>query len=250
MQTIERALNILEAVLNHKEEISISELAEKTKLNRATAHRISSTLVKRGYLQKSGRGGRLSIGLALIRYNDSANYTTTLRNVAFPLLTKLRDETSETVILSVLNGIEVVDIAVVSTKHLLRIFPETGSVVELYCSSVGKIFSAFVLYENIEPILMSRKLIALTDKTKIDINAIKRELEIIKQDEVAFDDEEYMIGMRSAASQVRDESGSVIASAAFLGPSSRINKQKMKQYAPMVKNCAMEISRALGYKGV
>ncbi len=78
---------------------------------------------------------------------------------------------------------------------------------------------------------------------------MKKEIKIIRRNGVSFDDEEYEIGLRSAAAPIRSDTGTVLAGIAFLGISLRISNLKMKQLAPVVKKTSLEISRLLGYTG-
>jgi len=102
--------------------------------------------------------------------------------------------------------------------------------------------------EKIDEILSATELTAYTDLTITDIDRLKSELLTVVSEGIANDNEEYIVGLRSAAAPIRSENGEVFACVGYLAPSARVNLLKMKQWAPLVKTCALSISKALGYK--
>jgi len=250
MHAIEKSLDILEAVLKHKEEITITSIARTVGQRVSTTHRICSILVKRGYLYHKENGGKYSLGYKFLLFNGNiANTSINIKTEAFPLLKELSKKISETVVLAVLDGIEPVDIISVVPDTILKATPGLGTKSPFHCTSVGKVFIAFMPNETIERILNSMEFTAYTDRTITDFNRLKIELNTIRIEDVAFDDEEYIMGLRSAAAPIRNENGEVFASVCYLAPSIRVSSSKMKQLAPLLKNCAYAISRSFGYNG-
>ena len=90
---------------------------------------------------------------------------------------------------------------------------------------------------------------AYTDKTITDTDKLKRELETTRREGISFVDEEYELGIIATGAPVWSESGNVIACVTLVSVTSRMNKVKIRKLAPKVKNCAIKISHALGYKG-
>jgi IclR family KDG regulon transcriptional repressor len=249
MSTVGKALDILEAILRNRDEVGLAALAKMTGLNRTTVHRISSILVKRGYLYQKGKGGKYSLGLKFLQYSDISNAAASIKEQALPYLQKLCDEISETVNMAILNGVEAVGIAFIATDRILQVVPGLVDRYPFHCTALGKILLAYMPDERIENIIKTKGLNAYTDNTTTDATRLKKEIATIKRDGIAFDDEEYSLGVRSAASPIKGEQGDVLAAVSFVGPSVRISKSRMIQLAPMVKNCALEISRSLGYQG-
>jgi DNA-binding IclR family transcriptional regulator len=103
--------------------------------------------------------------------------------------------------------------------------------------------------EKQEKALSSQDLEAYTEKTVTDINKLRLESLNVKRDGIAFDDEEYIFGLRSAAAPIRGQNGEVFATVNFLAPSSRVSSVRMRQLAPLVQSCAFSVSRVLGYTG-
>lgn len=247
MSAIEKSLDILEAVLAAKGEISIADLAKVVDQSISTTHRICLILVKRGYLYQENKGSKYSLGYKFLIFNDITYNVNNIRNAALPFIKDLSKKISETVVLAVWDGFEPVDILFEVPDTILKATPGLGTKSPLHCTAMGKIFLANMPEEIIEKNLHLNGLPAFTDRTITDIEKLKAELDIILKEELAFDDEEYIIGVKSVAAPIRSESGEILAGICFLGPSSRINTMRMKQLAPFVKNCASAISMTLGY---
>lgn len=249
MNTVEKTLEIIESILKHTDGADLRDIANTTGLNPSTVHRVSSILVKRGYLAHSNKRGKYFPGSKLLQISGALDRHTYIKERSFPFLKKLCDDISETVNMTILDGVEHVGIIVIPPKYALQVVPGVGNRRPLHCTSNGKIFLAYMPDERIDHIVSVLGLTPYTEKTITDFSQLKKEIETIRRDGVAFDDEEFEAGIRSAAAPIKGENGNVLAAISFIGPSVRISSLKMRQLAPMVRSCALEISRSLGYKG-
>jgi IclR family KDG regulon transcriptional repressor len=248
MSTIEKVLDIFEAILNNKSETTLGDLAKATGQRISTTHRICSALVKRRYLYQQGERGKYSLGYKFLLFNNIANTSSNIKTEAMPFLKDLSDKISETVVLSVFDGIEPIDIATIVPDLVLKAVPGLTPMSPFHCTAVGKVFLAHMPDDMIEKILSTLELNAYTELTITDANRFRSELKTIVKEGIAYDDEEFLIGLRSAAAPVRGENGVVFACVSYLAPSTRVSSLKMKQFAPLVKACALSVSKALGYQ--
>jgi IclR family KDG regulon transcriptional repressor len=248
MRLVDRTLDILEAVLYH-DEVGLSELADLTGLEPSAVRRFTSALTKRGYLFQKGKGGKYSLGIKLLQYANPTNISINIRELILPFLKKLSDDTSETVLMTVFNGIDAITIATFMPKQVLSVIPDIGTVQKfpLHCTSLGKILLAYMKDDPFENLVKKLDLKVYTDDTITDIDKLKSELAIIKRNGVAFDDEEYIRGIRSVAVRIKGENEAIIAAVCMVCPTSRINREKMRQLVPLVKSCAATITKSLGY---
>lgn len=248
MSTIDRVLDIFEAILNNKDEMTLADLAKATGQKVSTTHRICSSLRKRRYLYQQGERGKYSLGYKFLLFNDIANPRINLKTVAMPFLKGLFEKISETVVLSVFDGVEPVDIDAVVPELILKAVPGPTPTSPFHCSSIGKIFLSHMPDDTIKKILSTLELTPYTEKTITDVNRLRSELKTIVKRGIAYDDEEFLIGLRSSAAPIRGENGEVFACVSYLAPSTRVSSSKMKQFAPLVKECALSVSKALGYQ--
>lgn len=250
MSVVKKTLDIIEAVLKTGDEISLADLAKITGVNRTTVHRISAILVERGYLYQKKRGDKYSLGLKFLQYSRQSSAVVGIRDTVLPFLQNLCDETSETVNVAMLNGIEAFTVASIGAEdRVLLVAPNPSNKFPLHCTAMGKILLVSMENKKIKNIIDIIGLNAYTDNTITDADQLIKEIEKIRRNGVAYDDEEYWIGIRSTAAPIMGEGGDVIAGMSVVGPSVRISKSKMIQLAPVVKNCALKISQSLGYTG-
>jgi DNA-binding IclR family transcriptional regulator len=113
---------------------------------------------------------------------------------------------------------------------------------------VGKILLAYLPTEKVDAIVGS-KLNRYTANTITDIDTLKKQLLTIRQRGLAVDNEENEIGVRCIAAPVKDSNGDVIAAISISGPSVRLSTQKLLNLGPSVKDCALKVSREMGYMG-
>lgn len=248
MSTIGKALDVLEIFLDHDDELSLSELADLCDLNITTTHRIVLTLVKRGYLNQKQKRQKYSLSTKFLQYSNVLGRRMKIRDIASPISDALNKMVGESVNIAILDRNEAVYIDHIESNKSLRIFTQIGNRVPLYCTGVGKVFLAYMGDEELEKALNSNGLLPHTPKTVTDIKRLKRELEKVKQEGIAIDDEEMEIGVKCIASPVKNSTGGVIAALSVSGPSARLSNKRINDIEPLVKSCSLEISRAMGYQ--
>ena len=249
MTTIEKAIDVLEIFLDHHEdEISLSELASISGLNIATTHRIVLTLVKRGYLSQKRKRQKYSLSTKFLQYSNVLGRRMKIRDIAYPIVDALNKMVGESVNIAIMDRNEVVYIEHIESNKSLRIFTQVGNRVPLYCTGVGKIFLANMSDNELQKSISSTDLLPHTVNTITDIERLKQELEQVRVEGVATDNEEMEIGVKCIASPVKNSEGSVIAAISVSGPTARLSNIRVNEVKTLVKSCAVEVSRALGYR--
>ncbi len=249
MKSLQKAIDILELFLGNEDEISLSELAKSSGFNKSTVNRIASIFVKRGYLKQRERRGKYSLGMRFLDFSGAIKSRIRVRDVAIPCLIKLSRMVNESVIMAVWDGREAVITETFHANQSLKVVPDEGTTIPLHSTSSGKIILAYMKDEEFERYYKSKNLERNTPNTIADLNDLKKHIMIVKQEGVAFDDEEFSIGVRSVSAALRNNEGNVVGSIGVLGPSVRLTRVRMRENVPAVRNCALEISRELGYKG-
>lgn len=248
MSTLEKALDIIELMLYNEKEISLVDIAKSINLSNSTTYRILSVLVKRGYVYQRQRGSKYSLGYKFVLFNQKTDIEHNFINIkseATPFLKELSEKTSETVVISIFDGREPVDIMVIIPDVILKASTEIGTKSPLHCTAVGKMFLSCMSYDKRIKLLESNKLTPYTENTINDIDRLMAELDNIKKEGVAYDDEEYIMGLRSAAAPIMTENGEVLACIYFFGPSARVTRKKMLQFGALVKYYAQEIGKKI-----
>jgi IclR family KDG regulon transcriptional repressor len=255
MKSLTKALDILDLFLDNQGEMALSGIAKLSGLNKTTVSRIVSTLVKHGYLKQREKRGKYSLGTIYLSFSGVVKSKLQLRSIVIPYLTKLSQQTHESVIIAYGNGSEEVftetfqDTSQSNSESMLRIVPMEGTRMPLHSPSTGKILLAYMSDEELERYFSNKPLKRYTPNTIMNINDMRNHLIIVKQEGVAFDDEEFALGIRGVAAGLRDSNDKIVGSIAVVAPSVRLTRAKMRELAPDVKSCAEEISGELGFRG-
>ncbi len=252
VQSVERALNIMEAMAREGAPVTVTELAEKVGLKISTVHRLLSTLAHRGYVEQDPEDNKYRLGLKLLEVGNAALYFSDIRTVARPYLEELVDKCNETANLAILDKTDVVYIDQVESKNLIivKMFAQVGNRGPVHCTASGKALLAFLPEEKLEEILSQMELTRFTNETITDVKHLKKELERIRNEGYALDWGEREEHVRCIAAPIFNHEGKAIASISISGPSTRITTYYMKnELVDIIKGVAAKISHKMGYNG-
>jgi len=241
VQSVGKALAILELFGEDNPAMSISEIAAGTGLNRATAYRFCQTLLSLGYLEELGKG-ELRPGLKAISLARAALGSRELPELAVPYLRDLQSQTHETVNMALLDGDEVVYVARLLSDHLLALRLFVGSRLSAIGSSLGRAMVAFLPDEEIDAMLARSKLESTTQRSITDPEKLRAELRKIRSRGYAVNDQELVIGVTGVAAPVFGLSGRPLA-AINLSISHPVKASEIHdELAPLVLQTARSIS--------
>jgi IclR family KDG regulon transcriptional repressor len=253
IKSLSKALDILELFWRHQDEMSLTEMSVLSGYDRATIYRIASTLVKRGYLRQEKRRGKYSLGTVFLEFSGIIKGKIKIRDIAIPHLIELSRLVKESVLIALWDGN---DSIFTETFHEtsysngpLKVIPEEGTSIPLHCTSLGKIIIANMRDDELNKYFKDKQLESRTPNSIVDINILMRQLPIIKREDIAYDDEEYSLGVRGVSSGIRNDQGKIIGAICVIGPSVRLSLDALKNISPTVQKYAMRISRELGYRG-
>ena len=243
VRSVRRAVRILEA-FREGPSLTVTELSRALKLPKSSVYELVSTLAAEGLVKKDD--GRYRLGLRLVELARAANHDLEVRQVARPLIEKLRDEFNETVQLTVLDGEEILYVDGCESSRQLRTFFQAGDRAPLHCTALGKAILAVLPAGEMERYLQCRVLKAFTPRTLTDPAALRRDLERTAARGYSIDDMEHEEGVRCVAAPIRDREGRAFASISVSGPAHRVSPSRDAEIARRVMRVAEEISRRLG----
>jgi PcaR/PcaU/PobR family beta-ketoadipate pathway transcriptional regulator len=210
IQSVSRAFTILELFDERRPDLSTTEIAELTGLNRATAYRFCQTLLSLGYLEEVAPR-RFRPGLKAVSLARAALSSRELPDLAQPYLRELRDAVGETVNMALLDGADVVYVARLLSHHLLALRLFVGSRLPAYASSLGRAMLAFLPDDEVEAILEGVEFQTLTRHTIVDRERLLAELHRVRSRGYAINDQELVLGIRGIAAPVFGVGGRPIA---------------------------------------
>ena len=235
-QAVERAVAILQ-VFDGPSDLGVSEIAALVGLRVPTAHRIVRALVAGGLLGQDETTDRYHLGvttavlgqLALDRLGLSA---------AVPDLEKLAESTGEAVNLGVRVASDVMVVLHVPSSQPLRFEQRPGTRIPLHVSAMGKALLAFGGLEAMEGEKLERFTArSITSHTKLD-----RELQEVRREGYALNDEERNLGVRAVAVPMLDANGSAVAAVAIQGPTVRITDRRVPKLVRTLRTVVDGIS--------
>ena len=246
VRAVERALQILECFDNDHPERGISDIAQAVELHKATAHRIVTTLVNYGYLERADDGQRYRLGLELTNLGFKVIHRMDLRREALPYMKQLVEQWDETCDLSVFDRGSVLYIEVLRGSRALTVAAAVGQRLPAYCTASGKLFLAHLPPDELDAIL-NQPLTTYTKHTVISPDEIRKELEVIRKQEYAIDREGFEVGVCAVAAPIYSRKGSVIAVIGSPSPTTRMMPERTAEMAASFKEAARAISRRMGY---
>ncbi len=248
IQSVSRALDILEAFAVGQEELGVTELSRKLKLHKNNVFRLLATLETRGYVEQDKETGNYRLGMKTFEVASVFLHHLGLVKQARPVLEQLAAETGETAYLAVLDGPWAVCVDGVETAHAVRVVSQLGRRVPAHASALGKIQLAFRPQEELEQLWKQHELVAVTPRTITDAGRLGEELARIAAQDLALEDEEAASGVRGAAAPVRDYQRRVVGAVGVVGPVLRLTLERVQsELAPRVRAAAQSVSKRLGY---
>ena len=246
VRAVERALLILDCFDDENPERGITDIAQVVGLHKATAHRIVTTLVNYGFLERAADGQRYRLGLELANLGFKVIRRMNLRHEALPYMKQLVQVWDETCDLSMFDEGKVIYIEVLRGNHALTIAAAVGQRLPAHCTASGKLFLAYLPPAELNPIL-SQSLVSYTDKSITSRNALLEQFEIIRDQGYAVDYEEFEKGICAVAAPIFNRNGKVIAAIGCPCPTSRMTPERITQIGEAFKETAQAISHRMGY---
>jgi DNA-binding IclR family transcriptional regulator len=217
-----KAVTILRAFAAEDTELSLAELVRRTRLHKATVHRLAKELVAVRLLDRVENGYRLSGGL--FELGMRASVERSLLEVAMPFLQDLYERTHETVHLGVLEGVEVVYVAKIGGHRQATAPSRVGGRMPLHCTAIGKALLAHSEPELVRQVL-SGPLPRRTPRTVVAPGLLGRQLEAVVDRGVAFEHEESAVGITCVAAPVLDQDETPVAAISVTGPVTRFRPE-------------------------
>jgi DNA-binding IclR family transcriptional regulator len=247
VKSFHKIMTILDCFSTVDRSLSVSELAERSRLPHSTAHRLVVSLRQIGLLDQDGNRSEYRLGLKLFQLGSTVLINMDIQNEARPYMEMLGQEAEEGVHLCVFDGwrMSFVDRATGgrSGSQNSTIVMEVSP---CHCTGVGKAALAFQPEETIERIIRLG-LPAFTRHTITDPKILRNELAVTRERGYAIDLGEVEPSVRCVAAPIRNTSGKVIAAISISGNVKRLPDERLHALAPQVIKHANLISTRLGF---
>jgi len=246
IQSVERALSLIELLADAKNGVRLNDISEILGLNVSTCHHLLGTLMDRGYVAQSGKDRVYYIGNKVMELSGSRVRQFDLADVVMEDLHDLNHRTGETVHLAVLQGDQLATIAVLDSRHAVRVVSApSGKADAIHATATGKAILAWLPETEVDRLVSRSGMTVFTDKTITDREVLIEELRLVRRNGYSMDQEEYQPGVVCVGSAIRDHAGAVIGSFSCSMPTMRGSKKRMREIQADVKSTARVISEKM-----
>ncbi|RPJ41182.1 MAG: IclR family transcriptional regulator [Chloroflexi bacterium] len=248
LQTLNRAISILDCFTQENTELGVREIARMVELSSSATGRLLAAMKDLGILSQNPDTRAYSMGARVLTWAGVYNAELDVRNRTLPAIQELHDSTRESISLYILDGNERLCIERLESPQTVRIITRVGRRLPLYAGSAGKVMLAFLSPRQQEDYFKSTALVPLTPKTIIDPLILREELAKIRVEGCAVSHGEWIEDAAGVAAPILDQNGDVVAALSISGPIGRFNNENVPRYCSEVKRVAAEISESLGYR--
>lgn len=249
VQSVERALSILEVLSDYIEGLGVTELSEKVGLHKSTVYRLLSTLIHAGYVVQDMETNKYKITVKLFELGSKKIEGMDLLTASKPYTKRLMEKLNEVVHLVIMDETDIIYIDKVEADNPIRMASTIGKRSPLYCTATGRAMLAYLPEEEVIEIWEKSEIEKKTENTITDFNLFLNHLDQIRKQGYAVDNEEHELGVRCVGAPVFNRFGKVEGAISISGPSNRVTQDMVEDIAKEVIKCAELISKEIGFRG-
>ncbi|MFW5485532.1 MAG: IclR family transcriptional regulator [Spirochaetaceae bacterium JB067] len=242
---VERTMTILEYLAKNGAN-NLSTISKDISIHKSTLYRFLHTLCSMGYVYKNSESENYSLTQKMNRFLNMGSKYSLLHQFAVPVMEQLSELTKETIHLATLEDLHIKYIYKIESTLSLRVVTSShrGGGAPLYCTGLGKALLSRCDKEQQAKILLSLTYEKKTKNTITDPLVLSKELQRIREQGYAIDNEEHEEGIYCIASPIQNSLKVPIAAVSITGPASRMI-QKKEEYSKLIKEKVAQIEQHL-----
>ena len=241
---VKKAFLILDAIAKSTRGLKISELSTSLDISKSTVHGITAALEDQGAILRDPVSKKYTIGITLMELGKAAYERLDFKNIARPFMEELMEQCQGSVFLGIKNAHRVTIIDIVESRKDFKITSPIGTTLPLLAGAVGKLFLSSMEAKDSQKYLDSNPLVKFTANTIIDPVQYAEELEKVRKNGFAFDDEEYISGVRAVVAPVKGYGTHVLA-IWVVGFKASMSQQKIPSIIEQTLAAAYKITKKL-----
>lgn len=248
VKSLVKSLRLLKLYTSQRNEWGINDIVRELGYHKSSVQRIVDTLEAEGFLARIMAEKRIyRLGPEILFLGNVAEFNLDIKSVAHPVMTQLVDQVHETAYLCVVDQSQCLYLDKVESSQPIRTVHSLGQRNPMHCTGVGKALLSGMTNEEIDRVIAKRGLKKYTYHTITDRRRLFQEIERVRKEGVAYDNEELNTGVKCIAVPVFNRTGRVVASLSISGPAQRFMPDDVPRLATRVKKAAEEISMKLGF---
>lgn len=241
---LHKTLDILEKIKGSADGVRLADLSRAVAMPKPTVYRILNTLESRGYLDRNG-DGNYRVARKLFDVQRSVSIEQALTTVAQPYIVALAAECKETVNLGIMDAGEVVVVQTVESPQAVRMSSKVGNRRHMHATALGKVFLASMPDKDVLRYLRLKGQPVLTPHTIATSAELLKELEKIRKQGFAIDNQENEIEGRCVGAPIHAPDESVVAALSVSGPEFRLDVSRARVFGKRIIEVCKAISKAL-----
>jgi DNA-binding IclR family transcriptional regulator len=231
VRAAERALDILICFTNQAE-LSLTEIAKATSLNKSTVFRLLATLEGKGFIKRDPHSDKYQLGIRIWELAGQIYQSSDPAMLFLPQMEHLRDTLEETVSLYIRDGAERIRVQAVESNQAIRRVAPIGVRMPIFLGASGKVFLAFL------PESEQQQLLIEAGMSNAERQAFTKQLSKIRENGYALSVEEREVGTAAISVPIFQRDGHLLAALAVSGPVSRMSVEQMRTFVPALQQAA------------
>jgi len=245
-RSVRRAIDILALMLSRSGPVTVAQIIAELRIPKSTAYDLVRTLNEADYIAPANKGNGLYIGRKLYELGMAyRSHVDLLRDGAL-IAEELRDETGETVQLSVLdNGMMMVLLKEEGRGHL-RIISNVGTRVPVNWAAAGRLLVSDYSAAELRDLLSSTIRESPTGNATMEVDKLIAQIRRFRRLGHATELNEANEHAGCIAAPILDQSGRCCAAISVVVPEQRLNRPNRERLIASVTSAAERLSRRLG----
>ncbi len=249
VQSLSRGIQILEYLVDNKL-AGCTEIAAILGVNKSSAFRLLQTLMQHDLVQQDELTGKYMLGVGALRISEGLLKNTDIIETAKPLMQQLVKDLEESAHLCMFSNGRALIIFDSKSDAKINVSAKVGASEPMHCSSVGKCLLAFLDEETRNTVMKKLDFATYTPYTISNEADLYKDLDKIRQNGYAVDNEELNLGIRCIAAPIYNYKGEIRYCLAISNTTERLPKEQIDFHGKAVMRCADEISAKLGYTSI
>jgi IclR family acetate operon transcriptional repressor len=249
VQSLTRALSILDALAESDDGLSLTALAKTVALPPSSAHRLLTTLQRKRFVRFEPASMAWRIGVQTFVVGNAFARSRDVVALAMPYMRQLMEKTGETVNLYVPNGGQAICIAQVQSQQMIRAISRPGGSLALHRSAAGKAMLSQMTKAEVDEVVTKHGLARATKNSVGNPSKLHAEIEKTRVRGFALDDEEFAVGLRCIAAAILDEHGAAQGALSIAGPVTRLTDERLPKLGEIVAAAGLAVTREFGGDG-
>lgn len=246
---VKKALDILELMASQDKSFTVTEISNLLDISTNSVFRILKEFEQKQYIVKDSMDSSYQLTARLYYLGNTIKSRISLIEEAQDTMRFLQRHTKETILLTRLDeDYRTLILDQYESTHHIKFLSSVGHSYDSYTSAMGKCLLAFCSPQEISAYLRDTPLIQQTPNTITDADCLLRELQQIKQDRIAYDHQESIIGLTCIACPIFSSHHHLEGAIGISGISFRMTEEKLRSFSVLLSEQAALLSKRFYFR--